>query len=225
MPEANFIEYLKTVDTPTLCNAIELLGVRKNHEGFTPLDLRCLFPEFGRMAGYAVTAQVETVTEMEPRDNRLFLDLYKLLDKSPKPAVIVLQEIGGMGSFAAHAGEVMCTIFHRLGAVGLVSDCGVRDIPEVRRIGFHYFARGMTASHANYRIARVGVPVQIMGLAIHPGDLLHGDENGLALVPREKRELIPEMVDSVRSREGELLDYVRSSEFTLAGLAKRMVVE
>lgn len=119
----------------------------------------------------------------------------------------------------------MCTIFHRLGAVGLVSDCGVRDIPEVRRIGFHYFARGVTASHANYRIARVGVPVQIMGLAIHPGDLLHGDENGLALVPREKRELIPEMVDSVRSREGELLDYVRSTEFTLAGLAKRLVVE
>ncbi|MBL8175570.1 MAG: RraA family protein [Bryobacterales bacterium] len=214
----DFLEYLKTVDTPTLCNAIELLKVRKDHEGFTPLEIRCLFPELGRMIGYAVTAQVETYTSMEKRDNRLFLDLYSLLEKGPKPAVIVLQEVGGHGNYAAHAGEVMSTIFHRLGAVGLVSDCGVRDIPEVRRIGFHYFARGTVASHANFRIARVGVPVQIMGLVINTGDLLHGDENGLALVPNEKRELIPELVDRIRAREGKLLDFVRSGDFTLEGL-------
>lgn len=220
---SNFLEYLKTVDTPTLCNAIELLGVRKHHEGFTPLQLRCLFPEMGRMAGYAVTAQVESVTEMEPRDNRIFLDLYTLLANSPKPGVIVLQEIGGHGDYAAHAGEVMTTIFHRLGAVGLVSDCGVRDIPEVRRMGFQYFARGTVASHANYRIVRVGVPVQILGLVIKTGDLLHGDENGLALVPEQKRDLIPEMVDRIRSREGKLLDFVRGDAFTLEGLRSHIL--
>lgn len=214
----DFLEYLKSVDTPTLCNAIELLKVRKDHEGFTPLEIRCLFPELGRMIGHAVTAQVETYTSMEKRDNRLFLDLYSLLEKGPKPGVIVLQEVGGHGNYAAHAGEVMSSIFHRLGAVGLVSDCGVRDIPEVRRLGFHYFARGTVASHANFRIVRVGVPVQIMGLVIKTGDLLHGDENGLALVPDEKRDLIPEMVDRIRSREGKLLDYVRSEAFTLDGL-------
>ncbi|MBI3683137.1 MAG: RraA family protein [Acidobacteria bacterium] len=223
MSEESLLEYLKTVDTPTLCNAIELLGVRKHHEGFTPLDIRCFFPELGRMAGYAVTAQVESYTQMEKRDNRLFLDLYELVHRSPKPAVVVLQEIGGMGDFAAHAGEVMCTIFHRLGAAGLVSDCGVRDIPEVRRLGFHYFARGTVASHANYRIARVAVPVQIRGLVVTAGDLLHGDENGLALVPSEKREMIPEMVDRVRSREGQLLDYVRGAVFTLEGLRGRIL--
>lgn len=223
MSDANFLEYLKTVDTPTLCNAIELLGVRKHHEGFTPLQLRCLFPEMGRMAGYAVTAQVESVTQMEPRDNRVFLDLYTLLANSPKPGVIVLQEIGGHGDYAAHAGEVMTTIFHRLGAVGLVSDCGVRDIPEVRRMGFQYFARGTVASHANYRIVRVGVPVQILGLVIKTGDLLHGDENGLALVPEEKRDLIPEMVDRIRTREGKLLDFVRGDSFTLEGLRSHIL--
>lgn len=217
------LDYLKGVDTPTLCNAIELLGVRKHHEGFTPLSIRCLFPQFGRMIGYAVTAQVETVTEMEPRDNRVFLDLYSLVEQSPKPAVVVLQEIGGHGDYAAHAGEVMCTIFQRLGAIGLVSDCGVRDIPEVRGLGFHYFARGTVASHANYRIVRVGVPVQIGALVVRPGDLLHGDENGLALVPTEKREQIPAMVDRVRTREGALLDYVRSDAFTLDGLRKHIV--
>jgi len=212
------IDYLKTVDTPTLCNAIELLGVRPRAAGFTPLQIRCVFPELGRMVGYAVTAQVETVTTQEPLDLRLFLDLYAALDASPKPAVIVLQEIGGHGDWAAHSGEVMATIFQRLGAVGLVSDCGVRDIPEVRRLGFHYFARGTVASHANFRIARVGGPVQILGMVAQPGDLLHGDENGLTLVPAEKRDQLPEMVEQVRGREGKLLRYVRSPEFTLAGL-------
>ena len=49
-----WIDYLKTVDSPTLSNGIELLGLRPRHEGFTPLQVRCLFPEFGRMVGYAV---------------------------------------------------------------------------------------------------------------------------------------------------------------------------
>ena len=69
------------------------------------------------MIGYAVTAQVETYTSMEPRDNRLFLDLYNLVYSGPKPAVVVLQEIGGLGDYAAHAGEVMSTTFQRCGAV------------------------------------------------------------------------------------------------------------
>ena len=55
--------YLKTVDTPTLSNAIELLKLTTANEGFTPLSVRCLSPELGRMVGYAVTAHVETMTE------------------------------------------------------------------------------------------------------------------------------------------------------------------
>lgn len=219
----SMIEYLKTVDTPTLCNAIELLGLRPHEEGFTPLQLRCLFPEFGRMCGYAVTAYVETVTSTEARDNRRFVELYRMVEQSPKPAVVVFQEIGGHGDYAAHAGEVMSTIFQRCGAIGLVSDCGVRDLPEVRALGFHYFARGAVASHANFRIAQVGVPVQVMGLVVRPGDLLHGDENGVALVPRERREELPEMVKRIRDREGELLEFVRGKNFDLSGVEKRIV--
>jgi regulator of RNase E activity RraA len=117
----------------------------------------------------------------------------------------------------------MATIFQRCGAIGLVSNAAVRDIPEVRALSFHYFARGTAASHANFRIAHVGGPVQIMGMVVHPGSLLHGDENGLALVPEQSRDKIPEMVDRVRKREGELLAYVRGREFTLDGLHNRIV--
>jgi 4-hydroxy-4-methyl-2-oxoglutarate aldolase len=217
------IEYLKTVDTPTLCNAIELLRVRPAREGFTPLTLRCLFPEMGRMVGYAVTAQVETITEQEPFDLERFIELFAGVESSAKPAVMVVQEIGHFGDWAAHAGELMCSIGQRVGAVGLVSDCAVRDMPEVRKLGFHYFARGTVASHANYRIVRVGCPVQILGTVIQHGDLLHGDENGLTVVPKEKRELIPEMVDRIRDNEGKLLQYVRGADFQVSGLKGRVL--
>lgn len=217
MTPQEWIDYLKSVDSPTLCNAIELLRLRPDHEGFTPLEIQCLFPEFGRMAGYAVTAQVETYTNSEPFDIAQFTAIYKLVEQSPKPAVIALQEIGGHGNYAAHAGEVMSTIFQRLGAVGLVSDCAVRDLAEVRALGFHYFARGSVASHAHFRIVRVGVPVQICGLVVRTGDILHGDENGLLQVPAGIEDSLPAKVDEVRAKEGRLLEYVRSAGFTAGG--------
>lgn len=213
------LEYLKSVDTPTLSNAIELLDVRKRSEGFTPLGVRCLFPDFGRMAGYAVTAQVETMTQTGPGGPGGHIELYKLLETAPKPAIVVLQEIGGHGDFAAHCGEVMATFFTRLGAIGLVSDCAVRDIPEVRALGFQYFARGTCASHAYFRIVRVGVPVTICGMPVMPGDLLHGDENGLLSIPDVPIDALKEAVDKVRVSEKRIMDYARSAEFTVEGFA------
>jgi 4-hydroxy-4-methyl-2-oxoglutarate aldolase len=215
--DPSWIEYLKTVDTPTLSNAIELLKIRPNSDGFTPLQIRCLFPELGRMCGYAVTAQVETVTGCGEFDLNQFIELYRTLSAAPKPAVIVLQETGGNPDYAAHAGEVMSTCFTRLGAVGLVSDCGVRDLPEVRAMGFHYFARGSVVSHANFRIARVGGAVQIQGLVVRSGDLLHGDENGLLAVPSGYEEQLTANVAQIRSREKKLMDWVRSDAFSLDG--------
>ncbi len=220
----DWIDYLKSVDTPTLSNAIELLKVRPREAGFTPLEIRCLFPEFGRMAGYAVTAQVETVTQATTGGVEGHIELYRLLEQAPKPAVVVLQEIGGHPGYAAHCGEVMATFFTRLGAVGLVSDCAVRDVPEVRALKFHYFARGTCASHANFRIIRSGVPVAICGLAVKPGDLLHGDENGLLSIPDVPLDDLKQAVEQVRVSERKIMDYAKSAEFTVDGFARMMGV-
>jgi regulator of RNase E activity RraA len=217
------IEYLKSVDTPTLSNAIELLKLRPQSAGFTPLEIRCLFPELGRMCGYAVTAQVETVTQADPTGREMFVPLYEAVAKSPKPAVVVFQEIGAHPNFAAHCGEVMATCFTRLGAVGLVSDSGVRDLPEVRALKFHYFSRGAVCSHAYFRIIRVSCAVTVCGMPVRCGDLLHGDENGVLHIPHEAVQQLPEMVERVRTRERALMDYVRSPEFSLEALRTRMV--
>jgi 4-hydroxy-4-methyl-2-oxoglutarate aldolase len=171
-----------------------------------------------------VTAQVETVSRMTKPDRAVFADLFEVLHAAPKPAVVVLQEIGAHSDLAAHCGEVMATIFTRLGSVGLVSDSGVRDIPEVRVIGMHYFARGAVASHAHYHIVRPNVPVHVEGFVVKPGDLLHGDENGLIGVPAEcVRADIQRAVDDVRRREKRLMDFVRGDQFTIEALRTKFL--
>jgi regulator of RNase E activity RraA len=221
-PETNWVEYLKSVDTPTLSNVIEMLLLRPQSAGFAPRQISCLFPEFGRMVGYAVTAQVETMTATAA-DPKTFLSLYKAVMEAPKPAVVAFQEVGPHPDYAAHCGEVMATIFQRLGAVGLVSDCAVRDVPEVRALRFQYFARGTVASHAYFHIVRVGVPIQVRGFSISPYDLLHGDENGLIVVPKEGLEKLPAAVEAVRARERALLEFVRGPGFTFEGLRERIL--
>ena len=197
--------------------------MRPQNYGFTPLQLNCLFPEFGRMCGYAVTAQVETVTQMEPLTGAGFYDLFDESRLLRSPPSLCFRRSAVNGDYAAHCGEVMATIFTRLGAIGLVSDCGVRDVPEVRAIGMHYFARGKVASHANFRIVRAGIPVQILGLPVRPGELMHGDENGLMTLPDVSQQQIEAAVNQVRVRERALMEYIRSEEFTLDGLRGRFL--
>src|SRR5207302_6899130 len=145
--------------------------------------------------------QVESVTQLHAIEERNFLELFKVVEGSSKPAVVALQEIGGHADYAAHCGEVMATAFTRLGAVGLVTDGGVRDVPEVRALRFHYFARGTVVSHSNFKIVRVGEPIQILGLEIKTGDVLHGDENGLIRIPHAALPGLERAVEQVRARE------------------------
>ncbi|HTV53953.1 MAG TPA: RraA family protein [Terriglobia bacterium] len=221
--DAPLMEYLQTIDTPTLSNAIERLGLRPKDSGFAPVEIKCLFPEFGRMCAHAVTAQVETVTDSHRKTEEAFITLFESVEQCPKPSVVVFQELGHDAQYATHCGEVMATIFKRLGAVGLISDCGVRDLPEVRKLRFHYFARGAVASHANFRIVRVNVPVQIRGFVVQPQDVLHGDENGLIQIPRGSSDGLKEAIETVRSKERALMDFVRAEGFAASQLRGRFL--
>lgn len=218
-----FISALKNVDTPTLSNAVERLQIRSRAEGFPSLHLRCLFPELGVMCGYAVTAQVETVTTGNLLEEEAFIELFEAVEHSPKPAVVVMQETGGYRDRAAHSGEVMATIFSTLGATGLISDCAVRDLSAVRKLQFHYFARGTVSSHAHFRIVRSGVPVEILGMTIRSGDLLHGDENGIINVPQDHDSSLLLAIQDVLDEERKLMEFVRQTRFTSSMLRNRFL--
>jgi regulator of RNase E activity RraA len=174
---------LAAVDSPTVANAIEAFAVRDRTAGYVSYRTRCLFPEMGVMAGYAVTATVDTTTPGSPKGYDGAIRLYERLAASPQPSVVVLQAVGPNLPYSCVVGGIMANTMHRLGAIGLLTNGGARDLADMRQIGFRCFAAGTVVSHGTIGILDVDVPVEIDGLAIAPGDLLHGDENGLVLVP------------------------------------------
>ncbi|MGH9372803.1 MAG: RraA family protein, partial [Vicinamibacterales bacterium] len=143
------LDALRRIDSPTVSNAIETFGVRRRVDGFAGWDLRCAFPELGPMLGYAVTCTAQSTIEAA-RPDRGLLRLWAAVEAAPTPVVIVIKDIGPDRTRSCHMGEVMATTAKALGAVGCVSDGGLRDVDEVRALGgFQYFCPGFVVSHGN----------------------------------------------------------------------------
>jgi 4-hydroxy-4-methyl-2-oxoglutarate aldolase len=213
------LDALRRIDSPTISNAIERFHVRRRLDGFASWHLRCAFPELGSTAGYAVTCTADSTTESR-RDERGLLRLWDAVEQAPKPAVIVIKDIGPERSRSCHMGEVMATTAKALGAVACVSDGGLRDVNEVRALGFQYFCPGFVVSHGNPVICDVNVSVTVEGLVVEPGDLLHGDLNGLLTIPDGVADRVAEEAMRVRDSEREVLEFVRRPGLTVEGLRK-----
>jgi len=212
------LDALRRIDSPTVANAIEAFKVRPRLEGFAGWGLRCAFPELGTTIGYAVTCTADTTTESR-RDPRGLLPLWEAVEAAPKPAVVVIKDIGPERSRSCHMGEVMATTAKALGAVGCISDGGLRDVMEVRALGgFQYFCPGFVVSHGNPIICEVNVPVTLDGLAVQPMDLLHGDVNGVLVIPAAIADRVAEEVERVRAAERLVLDFVKSPGLTVEKL-------
>ena len=214
------LAFLKGVDSPTISNAIEPFKLRDRTEGFIGGEVRALFPEMPPMVGAALTVTMtNTPGAIAGREN--YWRMYEALSQMPAPSVLVVQDVSGAPSRCALAGEVMTTMAMRLGAVGMVTDGGLRDVHEVRRLGFAYFARYVVVSHGNFGVVSVGEPVTLDGQEVRTGDILHGDANGVVIVPRQVLDGLPEAVEEVRTRERATMDFVNSAEYTIAAARKR----
>lgn len=117
------LEELRLIDSPTISNAIERFKIRPRLQGFAGWELRCAFPELETTLGYAVTCTADSTTEGRA-DDRGLLRLWAALEAAPKPAVLVIKDIGPERSRSCHMGEVMATTAKALGAVGCLSDGG-----------------------------------------------------------------------------------------------------
>lgn len=217
---AEELAFLRSVDSPTVANAIELFKVRDRCDGFIGGNVKSLFPELPPMVGAALTVTMnDEHGPVKGRDG--FWQMFDAIAAMPAPSVVVVKDVSGRPNRVAFCGEVMATLAQRLGAVGYVTDGTVRDLHEVRALGLPYFASGTCVAHANFWIEEVGVDVELDGETIRTGDLLHGDANGIVVVPREVLAGLPEAVESVRTKEAELMAFVRSDAFTMDG-AKRL---
>ena len=206
---------LRAIDSPTVANAIEYFKVRPRVSGYAGASIRCLIPGLGTMLGYAVTCKGDSTTE--GKDRREHSQLYRAIAAlQPLPAVVVIGDDGDPGriELACHAGEMMATTMKRLGAAGLVTDGGLRDIREVTALGdFHYYGRGLVVAHGQPCIYDVGATVVVGGMEVTPGALLHGDENGVTVIPAAIADKVAAQAMAVREMEQNRLREILSPDF------------
>jgi 4-hydroxy-4-methyl-2-oxoglutarate aldolase len=208
------LQRLQEFSTPTLSNAIETFGVRPRNEGYMNASIRCLQPLPKAMVGYAVTGRFRCAQPPAPGQGASRFAYWEWLTSIPAPRVVVLQDLDeppGVGSFW---GEIMATVHLALGCVGTVTNGGVRDVKEVQALGFHFFAAQVLVSHAYVHLVDFGTPVQVGGVTVRPGQLLHADSHGVLLIPDEVAPHLADAAEAFEAIEQEFVHKVRSAGFT-----------
>ena len=220
---ASDFEKIRALDTCTASNAVERFGVRLRNEGFVLGSVRCLFPNLGPMLGYAATARFRSSTP--PISGRCYhdrMDWWSYLASIPAPLVMVIQDADHSPGSGALVGEVHAAIAQAFGCVGHVTNGAVRDLQPVEAMGFHLFAGSVAVSHSYAHIVEFGEPVEIGGLKISPGDLIHGDRHGVHVIPLSIAAELPEMAADVQRQERELIGFCRSPRFTADELSQKL---
>jgi regulator of RNase E activity RraA len=187
------IDQLSRFDTATICNAVEMFEVRQRSEGFTSERIHSAFPELSPAVGIAKTATVRSRSPSEGADPYGPADaLFKRVECAPSPTIVVYQDLDD-DPCGATFGEVMCGIYKSLGATGLITSGAGRDLEQVRGLGFPVFLRSTICSHAYCHIVEVGGAVNVGGLSIDDGELIHADRNGVTKIPSDIAAELPDV--------------------------------
>lgn len=215
------IAALASLDTCAVANAIECFDMRLRNEGFTDARIRCRLPSLPPLVGYAMTMRVRSESPSWKGANYLErTDWWTHLQARPAPHVLVIQDMDKHPGTGAFIGEVHAAILQALGSVGAITNGAVRDLPAVERLGFRLFSGSVAVSHSYMHVVEVGGVVEIGGLRIAPGDLLHGDQHGIVQIPGEIADKIPATAAQIHRREREIVKYCHSANFSVEGLRK-----
>jgi regulator of RNase E activity RraA len=219
-PTAADLELLRRYDTPTVCNVVELFDARPRHAGYMNSRIQACYPKLPPMVGYASTATFRAAAP--PRAGNVYSGLSEQIAafaELPGPAVVVFQDLDDPTA-AATFGEVMCTTYQAFGAAGLVTSGAARDLDQVEPLRFPCFAGGTMCAHGYCHIPQIHVPVHVGGVTVHPGDLLHGDRNGVTTIPVEIAADVAHACAEYMAAEAVVLDYLKSGRIDPQGYAK-----
>lgn len=200
-------ELLKTVDTPTLCNALIAVDPALRARGYTTGSVVCADPSLPPMTGFACTARINS---SEPADappdamrQRRF-DYYRYIAEGPNPRIVVMQDIGGTRGLGCLWGGVNASIHKSLGVAGAVTDGAIRDLGTLPS-GFQLLGGNVCPGSAYAHLVEFDVPVSVFGLDVTPGDLIHADHHGAVSIPVSALPKLPAAIDMVLRRETEFL--------------------
>ncbi|MBI4024859.1 MAG: RraA family protein [Verrucomicrobia bacterium] len=204
------LNLLKKADTPTICNVIELFDVRPHNTGYMDHRIMACFHEMPPMVGYATTATFRSASP--PREGGDYAGLDGQLDalgQIPEPRVVVFQDLDNPPA-AATFGELMCGTYKSFGCAGLITSGTGRDLQQVRALQFPVFTSGTICAHGYCHIIEANVPVHVGGITVNPGDLLHGDCNGITTIPNSIAGQVARLCAGFMEAENHHLDFIRS---------------
>ncbi len=211
------LELLRKFDTPTVCNVVELFDQRPRNAGYMDARIQCCYPKLPPMVGYASTATFRSAAA--PRASNVYAglgDQVASFAQLPGPAVVVFQDLDDPVA-AATFGEVMCTTYKAFGAAGLITSGAARDLDQVEALHFPCFANGTICAHGYPNIVQINVPVGAGGVMVHPGDLLHGDRNGVTTIPNELASAVAHACAEYMAAEAVVLDYLKAGRVDQQG--------
>ena len=215
------LDELAKFDSATISNAIESFNVRDRIEGYASMEIKCQFPTLPPMVGFAVTCTMDSTTS-RPRQPSRIGDSFDTVIASQKPVIIVAKDVGNDNLRSCFFGDMICAALQSLGATGVITDGGVRDLAGIQKNapGFHVFSPGVVVSHGNIYKLEFNIPVTVGGLEIHSGDLLHGDENGIVNIPFSVADKLSEEAARIKSYEDDFFKYVSGESATREGIEK-----
>jgi 4-hydroxy-4-methyl-2-oxoglutarate aldolase len=213
------LKLLRGFDTPTICNVVELFDLRPRTAGYMDGRIRACYPKLPPMVGYAATATFRSAAP--PRAGNVYSGLAEQVAafaELPGPAVVVFQDLDNPVASATF-GEVMCTTYQAFGAAGLITSGAARDLDQVAALDFPCFADGTICAHGYCHIVQINVPVHVGGVMVNPGDLLHGDGNGVTTIPNQIASAVAHACTEYMAAESVVLDYLKAGKIDPKGYA------
>jgi regulator of RNase E activity RraA len=208
------IDALRKISSPSVANAIETFNVRPRDQGNMSSEIRTLFPELGPLVGYAVPCIIRAEPQPLQGHRASTYGWWDYVLTIPAPRFIVVHDLDDPRGQGAQWGEVQANIHKALGCAGVITDGSVRDLDEVKALGFQFAAAHVSVSHAYVHMVDLGLPVKVGGLWVKPGDLLHADQHGAVTIPADIAAKIPEAVARVEADERQIIGVCQSRDFT-----------
>jgi len=214
------LDALRAFDTPTICNALEIVAPDRRGGGYSVKPFVCPRPDLEPIVGYARTA---TIRAMQPStrgsdgDTQVRLDYYADQAAGPQPTITVIEDLDAVAGYGAWWGEVNTSIHQGLGSLGVITNGSIRDLDDAAP-GYQMLAGMVGPSHAWVHVEEFGIAVTVHGMTVHPGDLIHADQHGAVVVPTGVVGEIPAAVADIVAREKVLIDASRQPGFGIETL-------
>jgi regulator of RNase E activity RraA len=213
-------EFLRSIDTPTVCNLVEIVTPARRGAGYTVRHLHCPFPDLPPMVGFARTVTIKAKDAFGMGDASYIqrrLDYLDYVAAEPRPSVMVIEDLDEEPGYGAFWGEVQSNVHQALGCLGTVTNGSVRDIPMIPP-GFQMLAGSIGPSHAYVHMVEYGGEVNVHGMTVRSNDLIHADRHGAVVVPADKIGAMKTALTGLAEREAKIIKAARAPDMTVEKL-------